>query len=106
LIAPLQGRLVDRLRATRVLLPCVLGHVAALVGLIVLGLAGASVAVLAACAVVAGGAIPPISPSLRTLWPSLLDEEVIPTAYALDSILIEVFFVGGPLFTALIVTVL
>ena len=106
MISPLQGRLIDRLGQTRVLVPSVLIHVAGLVALISFGLAGAPVGVLAACAVVAGGAIPPISPSLRTLWPSLLDEDTIPTAYALDSVLIEVFFVGGPLLTALIVTVL
>jgi predicted MFS family arabinose efflux permease len=47
-----------------------------------------------------------ISPALRTLWPELLDDDAIPTAYALDSILIEVFFVGGPLFTAVVVTIL
>jgi len=104
-IAPLQGRLIDRLGQTRVLVPSVLVHVAGLAALIAFGLAGAPVGVLAACAVVAGAAVPPISAALRTLWPSLLDADAIPTAYALDSVLIEVFFVGGPLFTALIVTV-
>ena len=104
-ISPLQGRLIDRLGQPRVLVPSVLVHVTGLVALIAFGLAGAPVGVLAGCAVLAGAAIPPISPALRTLWPVLLDEDAIPTAYALDSILIEVFFVGGPLFTALIVTV-
>src|SRR3954452_6503170 len=105
-LSPLQGRLIDSFGQTRVLVPSVLVHVAGLVALIAFGLNGAPVGVLAACAVVAGGAIPPLSSALRTLWPSLLDEDVIPTAYALDSILIEVFFVAGPLFTALVVTAL
>src|SRR3954447_24595626 len=90
LVAPLQGRLVDRLGQTRVLVPSVLVHVAGLVALIAFGLAEAPVGVLSACAVVAGAAIPPVSAALRTLWPTLLGEETIPTAYALDSILIEV----------------
>jgi len=105
LVSPLQGRLIDRLGQPRVLVPSVLVHVAGLIALIAFGLARAPVGVLAGCAVLAGAAIPPVSAALRTLWPQLLDEDSIPTAYALDSILIEVFFVGGPLLTALLVTV-
>src|SRR4051794_41894326 len=78
LIAPLQGRLVDRVGQTRVLVPCVLVHVGGLVALIVLGLTGAAVGVLAARAVGAGGALPPLSPSPRTPWRSLPDGDPIP----------------------------
>src|SRR3954447_7412917 len=74
-ISPLQGRLIDRLGQTRVLVPSVVVHVAGLVALIAFGLAAAPVGVLAACAVVAGAAIPPISPALRTLWPELLPDD-------------------------------
>src|SRR3954452_13118688 len=81
LVSPLQGRLIDRLGQTRVLVPSVVVHVAGLVALIASGLAGASVGVLVVCPVVAGAAFPPISASLRTLWPELLPADAIPTAY-------------------------
>src|SRR4051812_19595087 len=67
--APLQGRLIDRIGQRAVLVPSAFVHVTALAGLITLGLAHASVGVLAACAAVAGGAIPMVSAALRTLWP-------------------------------------
>src|SRR3954452_986821 len=41
IFAPIQGRLVDRLGQTRVLVPLVIVHVAALAGVVVLGLADA-----------------------------------------------------------------
>ena len=59
---------------------------------------------LLVCSVSAGFAIPPTSSVLRSMWPSLLRErrELIPAAYALDSVLIELIFVLGPLLTAVI----
>ena len=38
------------------------------------------------------------------MWPSLLRErpELIPAAYALDSVMIELIFIAGPLLTAVI----
>ena len=106
--APVQGRLVDAFGQRRVLVPLGFVHAAAL-GAIVAGTeAGAPVAVLVACGFVAGFAIPPTSSVLRSMWPTLLRErpELMQAAYALDSVLIELIFVLGPLVTALIATTL
>ena len=106
--APVQGRLVDALGQRRVLVPLGIVHAGAL-GLVVAGTeAGAPLAVLAAAAFAAGFAIPPTSSVLRSMWPSLLREQpqLLQAAYALDSVLIELIFVLGPLLTAVVATVL
>ena len=105
--APVAGRLVDALGQRRVLVPFGFLHAAAL-GAIVAGTeAGAPVPVLVACGLVAGFAIPPTSSVLRSMWPSLLRErpQLLQAAYALDSVMIELLFILGPLVTALIETV-
>ena len=106
--APVQGRLVDALGQRRVLVPLGVVHAAALGGLVASTEAGAPVTVLVACGLLAGFAIPPTSSVLRSMWPSLLRgrPELIQAAYALDSVLIELIFVVGPLLTALVATVL
>jgi MFS family permease len=106
--APLQGRLVDGFGPRRVLPPLGVLHAAALGAIVVSAEAGAPAAVLVACGLLAGFAIPPTSSVLRSMWPALLREqpELIPTAYALDSVLIELIFVLGPLLTAAIATLI
>src|SRR3954471_7559401 len=66
--APLSGRLIDRFRQPRALVPLALRHAAGLAALVGLPLAGASVAVLVVVGLPAGRAIPPISATLRPLW--------------------------------------
>jgi MFS family permease len=101
--APLQGRLVDR-RGERALLPLAFTHACGLLLVWLLGAAGAVPAVLAVAAFAAGAAIPPVSSVLRSRWPLLLDDLLLlPAAYALDSVLIEIVFVTGPLITTVIV---
>jgi MFS family permease len=102
--APVQGRLVDRLGQRRVLVPLALVHAAALGGVVALSELGAPAVALVACAFVAGFAIPPTSSVLRSMWPTLLRdrEPLLQTAYALDSVLIELIFILGPLLTAVI----
>jgi MFS family permease len=100
--APIQGRLVDAFGQRRVLVPLGILHAAALGAIVGSAEAGAPVVVLVLCGVLAGFAIPPTSSILRSMWPVLLRErqELIPAAYALDSVLIELIFVLGPLLTA------
>jgi len=106
--APVQGRLVDSFGQRRVLVPLGIFHAAALGALVASTEAGAPAAALVAFGLVAGFAIPPTSSVLRSMWPGLLRErpELLQAAYALDSVLIELIFILGPLVTAVIATAL
>ena len=103
---PAMARLVDRLGQTQVMLVTTAVGAAGLVALIALGLAGAPTGVLAVAAVVAGGFQPPVSPAFRGLLPDLLrDEDLMRSALALDAILLEVVFIGGPVLAAALIAV-
>ncbi len=105
--APVQGRLVDSFGQRRVLVPLGVVHAAALGALVLAGEADAPTGVLVACGLVAGFAIPPTSSVLRSMWPHLLREDprLLQTAYALDSVMIEMIFILGPLLTAILTAV-
>lgn len=101
--APLVGRLLDGwgprpvLGATALAYPVALGAVAALV------LAGAATAWVCASAFVAGAALPPVTISMRALYPRVLsDPRSIRSAYSLDSAVVETVFVLGPALVALL----
>lgn len=102
--APVGGRLVDRLGQTRVIVPFSLLHGAAVGALVALGLAGAPNGVLGVLAALAGGTMPPISASIRPLWRDILGDDLVTTGWAIDSILIELVFILGPVTTAAVVT--
>jgi MFS family permease len=98
--APVQGRLVDRLGARRVLVPLAGVHAVALGAIVALAELSAPTAVLIACGFTAGFAVPPTSSVLRSLWGDLLEPRLHQAAYALDSTMIELIFITGPLLTA------
>ena len=102
---PLQSRWMDRLGQRRVLLPLAVLDVACTVALVVLTEEGAPNAALVACGLAGGFCIPNIGSALRALWPELLRrrDELLSTAFALDSVAIEVLFTAGPLISAAIV---
>ena len=102
--APFQGRLVDR-RGDGVLLPLALIHAGGLLLIWLLGAASAAVALIALASLVTGAALPPLSSVLRSRWPYLLESEprLVASAYALDSVMIELIFVLGPLLTTIAV---
>ena len=70
-------------------------------------MAGAPTGALVACSFAAGISSPPVGSVVRPLLAGLLSSEegLLPTAYALDGIAIEMVFVTGPLLTAAIVVV-
>lgn len=104
---PLQSRLIDRLGQRRVLLPAALLDALATGLLIALTEADAPTVALVACGLIGGVTVPNIGTALRTLWPELLRrrEQLLPTAFALDSVAVELLFTVGPLIAALIIAV-
>ena len=104
---PWQSRLIDRLGQRRVLVPAALLDALATGLLIGLTEADAPTAALVACGLVGGLAVPNIGGALRTLWPQLLArrDDLITTAFALDSVAVELLFTLGPLIAAVIVAI-
>lgn len=97
---PLQGRLLDRLGPRTAIPPLIAWHVAAMAAFIVM-LPSASPEVLVLLATLGGFGQPPWSALLRAVWPRLLGgQELMATAFALDSTLVELVFVLGPLLVA------
>jgi MFS family permease len=106
LISPGQGRLVDRFGQPRVLIPSALISSAALIGLDLAVHRHVSEALLTVLAAIGGGAMPPMSASMRALWAKLIAEpERLETAFAFEAVVTEVYFIAGPLLTALIIAV-
>lgn len=105
--SPAQGRLVDRVGQPLVLVPCAGLNAAALVALVLAANGGANEAVLVGCAALAGAALPPLSACMRALWPVLVggDEALVGAAFALEAVLVEAFFITGPLLAGLLVAI-
>lgn len=99
--APVTGRLVDRLGATRVLLGTAAVHAAAL--LAIAALPRAPLGVAAAAAVLAGAARPPVAAWMRGIWVAILhDERERRASYRFESALLEIGFIAGPLVAGLV----
>jgi MFS family permease len=105
--APLQSRLIDRMGQRRVLLPAAFLDVAATGALIALTETGAPAVTLVACGLVGGIAVPNVGGALRALWPELLRRrrDLLPAAFAVDSVALELLFTTGPLLAAVIVAI-
>ena len=106
LLAPVRGRLVDRLGQRRCLPPMALAFAAAMAGLVaVAGPGPGRVAATVGLAAVAGAVVPPLGASMRVLWLSLVGQGPrLQTAYALDAVLDELLFVTGPLLAGALAT--
>jgi MFS family permease len=104
LAAPVLGRVIDRVGQTRVLVTAAV--LTAITGtvFVVAVLEGASATLVTVLAFVAGLCVPPVSPSLRSLLPSLVGRDRLDTAFALDALMLELVFVAGPLLAAGIAT--
>ena len=106
--SPLQSRVIDRHGHRRVLLPLAVLDVTATALLVALTEAHAPVVLLFVTALIGGFAVPNIGSALRTLWPELLArrDDLLTTAFALDSVAIELLFTVGPLLSAAIIAII
>ncbi|HVE74653.1 MAG TPA: MFS transporter [Mycobacteriales bacterium] len=97
LAAPSRARSADRSGPVRVIGAMALLHPACLVLVVLAVQRDAPLPVLLLTALLAGATVPPLGSVMRALWGVLVSGERLTTAYALESILIEVCFLGGPL---------
>jgi MFS family permease len=101
---PLRGRLVDLRGQSRTLAPLALISATALLGLVLAARAGAPLPVLIALALAHGATGPPLLSSMRPLWADLVDHPgQLQAAYAVQAIMLELFFIAGPLLAAALI---
>jgi MFS family permease len=105
--APLQGRLIDRLGQTRVLLPAAFLFGGAFAGLGIAAASGASLPLLYALAILAGLTWPALAACVRALWAGIVERGgpgvTLQTAYGFESTVQELIFIAGPFLVALMV---
>lgn len=99
---PTVARFIDRHGSRLVIVPGALLVMAAMVALVVLGEAGAGTVPLVAAGFLAGAGSTPIGGIFRQRWPELVGPAELPTAYALDAVMMEVVFVSGPLLAGIL----
>jgi MFS family permease len=99
--APWLGRLADRGKAPEVLTICGLGNALLLCGMVVALASGAPVWTVLALAGLAGTLNPPIGAVTRVVLPRVAPH-LAGTAYAFDTILVELTYVLGPALIAAI----
>jgi MFS family permease len=94
---PALARLIDRRGSRLIIVPGALVVMAAMLAVVMLGEAGAGTVPLVAAGFLAGAGSTPIGGIQRQRWPELVGAAELPTAYALDAVMIEIVFVSGPL---------
>jgi predicted MFS family arabinose efflux permease len=103
-VAPALGRFIDRTGPRLILLACSVAFPAALLGLVAAVEARTHPLIILVLAAAAGATFPPITVCMRTYFRQRLsDDTLLATAYSLESVLIELIFIAGPMLVALFV---
>ena len=105
-VAPLLGRAIDRYGPRPTLFACALAFPSALVGVVAAYSMQAPLWIALTCATASGASFPPITACMRTYFKQQLSEDVqLTTAYSLESVLIELIFITGPMLVGLFVAI-
>lgn len=106
LAAPLRARTADRKGPAPVLVRFAVLHPLAFLAVIGCTHWHAPVALDALAGLLIGITVPPLGSVMRALWGRVLEPALLPVAYSMEAVLVEVCFVTGPLLVALIAGVL
>lgn len=105
-VAPLLGRAIDRYGPRPTLFACALAFPSALAGVAAAYSMQAPLWIALTCAAASGASFPPITACMRTYFKQQLSEDVqLTTAYSLESVLIELIFITGPMLVGLFVAI-
>jgi MFS family permease len=103
-IAPLVGRLIDRLGPRPVLRACAVAYPISLLVLVRATAQEAPLGLILGLSFLAGATLPQVTTCMRTLYRRhLQDDSLLVTALSFDSVLIEVVFIVGPMLVAFVV---
>lgn len=103
-VAPAIGRFIDRNGPRLALLACSFTFPTALVSLVAAVETHSPLLLILLFAAAAGATFPPITVCMRTYFKQRLgDDALLATAYSLESVLIELIFIVGPMLVALFV---
>lgn len=103
LAAPLLGRLVDRGHGPAVLVAGAFAQLAAIGALVVCVELAISPLAAVLLAAFAGMCTPPVAGTTRSLWPSIVPDALLSTAYNFEIFLIDVLYVTGPLMASVFI---
>lgn len=99
-LGPALARLADRTGPVPALRITSLLHPALLAAVVAIASRGLPLPVLLATTLLAGATVPPLGPVMRALWADALRGPALATAYSLESVVVELCFVLGPLLVA------
>jgi MFS family permease len=102
---PVTGRIADRRGSRVVLVGCLSGYTPALVIVVIALFAHAPLALLFPVTAVLGLCTPPAGPLIRGSWADVVPPDRLRSAYALDAVVTEVAFIGGPLLVSALIAV-
>lgn len=107
LVAPLQGRLVDRFGQPAVLIPSTLLNATAVAAFVLGARADAPMWMLVVFAWLGGAALPPLGACMRSIWADTFADDAGSrnTAYTFESMIAELFYIVGPAITTLLIAV-
>lgn len=104
LVSPMLGRLADRFSQRRVLLTTCLAHALGITLLLASIVLRAPLWLMILAAVATGCASVSFTAFMRARWASMVDDDLLRTAYALESMLDETIYLLGPLLVAVLVS--
>jgi MFS family permease len=103
--APVAGRLVDSRRPFVVLIAYGVVYPAALALLVVLAASDAPLWSLVVASMASGASQPPVAPTVRMLWSSLVGPSHHSAAFAFEATAQELLFITGPLVVGILTAV-
>lgn len=105
-LAPVGGRLIDRLGRRPILVVTGISYPVLMLLLVLSARSAGSAWLLpVGTSALVGAATPPTAACVRSIWPRLVPQDVLRTAYSLDAVFTDIVFVIGPLIVSVLVAV-